>query len=213
MWLQATDLNKKDLNLFSSDRKERRGGGLTIKNIYNTTTIAQGELHTFQSAKWKTKIDHTTLTIVWVHRPQSGSNLEFLGELTEWLTNNVVLHLKIVTAWDFNLHINHPNDDDAANFKDAMVTLGFRQHILFSTHKSSNTLNLIFLDEYSNIKVRTCRKGNFTSDHHLITCTTALTKPDITHKLVNYRNLKTAMLSLCLQTSRWITMKTFLSAI
>ena len=44
--------------------------------------------------------------------------------------------------------------------------------------------------EYSNIKVRTCRKGNFILDHYLITCTTTLTKPDITCKLVNYKNLK-----------------------
>ena len=49
IWLQDTDLNKKDLNLFSSNRKERRGGGLglIIKKIYKTTTIAQGEFYTF----------------------------------------------------------------------------------------------------------------------------------------------------------------------
>ena len=96
----------------------------------------------------------------------------------------------IVIAGHFNLHINNQNDDDATNFKHAMVALGFRQHILFPTHKSDNTLDLIFLEEYSNSKVRTCWKGNFISDHCLITCTTTLTKPDITHKLVNHRNLK-----------------------
>ena len=77
--------------------------------------------------KWKTNIDHNTLTIVGVCRPPSGSNLEFLGEFTEWLTDNLVLDPNIVIAGDFNLHINNPNDDDAANFKDAMVALGFRQ--------------------------------------------------------------------------------------
>ena len=51
IWLQVTYLTEKDLNLFSSDRKERRGGGLGLitKNTYNTTTIAQGELHTSNS--------------------------------------------------------------------------------------------------------------------------------------------------------------------
>ena len=126
-----------------------------------------------------------------MYRPTSDSNLDFLGEFTEWQTDNVVLDPNIVIAGDFNLHINHPNgDDDAANFKDAMVALDFRQHILFSAHRSCNTLDPIFMEEYSNIKVRTCRKGNFISDHYLIACTTTLTKPDITHKTVNYRNLK-----------------------
>ena len=87
------------------------------------------------------------------------------------------------------MHINNPNDD-AANIKDAMVVLGFRQDILFPTQESSKTLDLIFLEEYSNIKVRTCRKGNFISDHYLNTCTTTLTNPDIKCNLVNYRNLK-----------------------
>ena len=102
----------------------------------------------------------------------------------------MVLDPNIVITGDFMLHINNPNDDDATNFKDAMVALGFRQHILFPTHNSGNILDLIFMEEYSNIKVRACRKGNFISAHCLIICTTTLTKPDITHKLVNYRNLK-----------------------
>ena len=76
------DPNKKDLSLFSSNRKEEEGWtGLIIKNIYNTSTIAQGKLHTFQFAKWKTRIDHTTLTIVGVNRPPSGSNLDFFGRI------------------------------------------------------------------------------------------------------------------------------------
>ena len=126
-----------------------------------------------------------------MYRPSSGSKLDFLGEFTEWLADNVVLDPNKVITGDFNLHINSPNDDDdAANFKDAMVAQGFRQHIIFPTHKYGNTMDLIFIEEYSNIKVRTCRKGNFICDHYHITCTTTLTKPGITHKLVNYRNFK-----------------------
>ena len=85
-------LNMKDLNLFFSERKERREGGigLIIRNIYNATTIAQGDLCTTQFAKWKTRIDHTTLTMVRVYRPPSGSNLDILAEFTEWLTDNTV---------------------------------------------------------------------------------------------------------------------------
>ena len=49
-----------------------------------------------------------------------------LGEFTEWLTDNVVLDPNIVIAGDFNLIINNSNDDNAANFKDAKVALGFR---------------------------------------------------------------------------------------
>ena len=85
-----------------------------------------------------------------------------------------MLDPNIVITGDFKVHFNNPNDDDddAVNLKDAMVALGFIQHIPFSTHKSSNNLGLIFMKEYRNIKVRTCRKVNFISDHCLMTCTT-----------------------------------------
>ena len=125
-----------------------------------------------------------------MYGPPSGSNLDILGEFTEWLTVNVVLDPSIGIAGDFNLHINNLNDDNVSNCKDAIVALGFRQHMIFPAYKSSNTLDLIFMDEYGNIKARTCRKGNFISDNCLITCTTALTKPNIICKLDNYMNLK-----------------------
>ena len=96
IWLQATNLNKKDLNLFSSNRKERREGGLglIIKNIYNTTTIAQGELQCmhFPIHQMKDKCMHFPihqmkeidrshyLNHVGVYRPPSVSILDFLGE-------------------------------------------------------------------------------------------------------------------------------------
>ena len=136
-------------------------------------------------------IDHTTLTIVGVYRPPSGSNLDFLGEFTEWLTDNLMLPPNTVITWGTSTcTLTIQMMMMAANCKDAMVAPGLRQHILFPTHKSGNTLDLIFMEEYSNIEVRICRKGNFISDHYLITCTTILTKPDITHQLVNYRNPK-----------------------
>ena len=77
IWLQATDLNKKELNLFFSDRKERRGGrlGLIIK-----TSTTQLQLH-------MVNFIHSNLpngrqrshypNIVRVYRLPSGSNLDF----------------------------------------------------------------------------------------------------------------------------------------
>ena len=131
---------------------------IIIKNIYNTTTIVQGEHQTCQFVKWK--IDHTTLAMVGMYSPPLYSNLDFLGEFTEWLTGNIVLDPNIVITGDLNLHINNPNDDDTANFKDAMVALGFTQHILFPTHKCGNTLELTFMETYSNIKVEHAGKAS-----------------------------------------------------
>ena len=68
------------------------------------------------------RIDNTTLTIVGVYTPQSDSHLDFLGEFTEWLTDDIVLDPNIVITGD--LHINNPNDDAATKFRDEMVTLG-----------------------------------------------------------------------------------------
>ena len=67
---------------------------------------------------------------------------------------------------DFSLHINNENDVNVANFKESMVALGFIQHVTRPTHKSGNILDLIFMENFSEINIHSCILGSLLSDHY-----------------------------------------------
>ena len=73
--------------------------------------------------------------------------------------------LNVILAGDFNLHMNNPNDDNAANLIDCMTTLGMSQQVHFTTHKLGNTLDLIFIEDFSDLHIKSCTQGEFISDH------------------------------------------------
>ena len=99
---------------------------------------------------------HTTITILGINRPPAGSPVEFLTEFTNWITDVVVQDTNLLVVGDFNLHINNENDENAANFKESMVALGLVQHVTRPTHKSGNILDLIFMENFSEINIHSC---------------------------------------------------------
>ena len=79
---------------------------------------------------------HTTITILGIYKPPAGSPVEFLTELTNWITDVVVQDINLLVVGDFNLHINNEDDENATNLKESMVALGFIQHVTRPTHEA-----------------------------------------------------------------------------
>ena len=53
----------------------------------------------------------------------------------------------ITIMGDFNIHINkRGEDEDATAFMNTIESLGFQQHVNFSTHRMGNTLDLVFME-------------------------------------------------------------------
>ena len=132
---------------------------------------------------------YTTITILGIYRPPAGSLVEFLREFTNWITDVVVQDTNLLVVGDFNLHINNENDKNAANVKESMVALGLVQHVTRPTHKSGNTLDLIFMDIFSEIDIHSCILGHLLSDHYMINCKTSLRCQEICHRDINYHDL------------------------
>ena len=113
---------------YSCPRKNKRGGGIALctRPTYKVRLISEGEKSTFQYAKWCMETSHTCLTVLGIYHPPSGSAIEFLGELTEWLPENALLDNNPIIMGDFNLHVNNENDDDSMNFLEMMLALGLK---------------------------------------------------------------------------------------
>ena len=85
VWLQCSSLNNDGFKCFTSNRQGRRGGGLALMNRdrYKVVPLGSGQLQSFQFAKWRIGLKHTTLTVLEIcHRPYSdqsqATNPDFL---------------------------------------------------------------------------------------------------------------------------------------
>ena len=94
----------------------------------------------------------------------------FLDDLMEWLSEQMLQDKNIILAGYFNIHVNNlQNNDEAFIFHNTMVVLGLEQHCTFPTHNSDNTLDLLFTEACSNIRVQKWKPGPFFSDHSMDT--------------------------------------------
>ena len=141
---------------------------------------------TFQFAKWKVSDSHVTLTLIGVYRPPNSAGLDFLEEFTDWIAEPLVNDSILVIMGDFSFHGNNPNDD-VANFTDTITALGLVQHVSGPTYHSNNTLDFIFTEYISDIRVHKCNLSAFISDHCFIECSTSIEKAEIAQKNITHR--------------------------
>ena len=74
-------------------------------------------------------------------------------------------HRNLVIQGDFNIHVNNSTDIEAGQFLDTIEALGLRQLVTSPTHKSMNTLDLVIMDELSELKSIYLKPGPYLSDH------------------------------------------------
>ena len=89
-WCESTVLNKDQFQLFPSYRQGCQGGGIALVTKTNITTklLDEGQLNTFQFAKWQLTVNHISITVVAIYHPPPSSqtrvtNGDFLDEFTE----------------------------------------------------------------------------------------------------------------------------------
>ena len=97
----------------------------------------------------------------------------------------MVQDTNLLVGEDFHLQVNNADDENAANFKESMVALGFIQHLARPTHKSGNMLDLIFTESFSEINIHSCILGCLLSDHYMINHKTSLRHQEICHRDIN----------------------------
>ena len=113
----------------------------------------------------------------------------FLDDLTDILTEWMASFRNLIICWDFNIHIDDPNDTEAQIFNDTMEALALQQHIGFPTYHAGNTLDLIFTETMSQLNTKTS-KGRYILDHRAIMTELDIRIQHTFSKMVTFRNLK-----------------------
>ena len=197
MWIKSSEFNKNGYKIRVHNRDERQGGGLALihKNNIKVKDIDKGFCRSFEYAVWKIGMRSTTATIHAIYHPpystkNQGTNTMFLDDLTECLTTSLVRDDNLLLVGDFNMHVNNIEDPDATTLLDTMEALGLNQKVNFPTHKSGNTLDLVFNEVMSKVQVVQCNEGSVISDHIAVEFFINIKRDAIQREMLSYRNLK-----------------------
>ena len=98
------------------------------------------------------------------------------------MTNNIVI------SGDFNLHIDNNKDPEAQLFIDMMAALCLDCHVDFLTHKNGHSLDLVFTEILSEMKIIRCNPGTYLSDHCTIECLLSLKKSQMQKRRLSIGN-------------------------
>ena len=175
--------------------EEEEGLALICREMYRVVHLGSGHLRSFQFAKWRIVLKHTTLTILAIYHPPysnqtRATNHDFLDEFTDWVAGYIINDTNIIILGDFNLHVNDTNDDTAMNFIESTQALALQQHVNIPTHTSGNTLDLVFTQLFNEIKIQRCIQDDFILHHCIVKCNLNVKRPDILRKVISYHKLK-----------------------
>ena len=167
---------------------------MITKTHLGVKQIGEGQLRSFQFLQVAGTSTPYSITLVSIyHVPYNNrtkvTNAEFMDEYTDWLAETSANDKNLVICGDYNMHVNNPDNEDAAGFLETNVALGLMQHVSFATHSSGNTLDLIFTEINGGIGVADCVSDSYISDHCNVLCKLSIRREDIQRKTVKYRKL------------------------
>ena len=196
-WIEGCELNKDGFRMQTANRKARTGGGLACiyRERYKVDQKMAGANTSFEYALWLVRIsDADYINVLGIyHPPPTGKNPPnsvFIDEASKFIAEEIMNLENIVILGDFNIRINDAEDNEVSAFSDTFHALGLDQHVNFPTHVHGNTLDLVFTENLSKIKVVECTQGPFLSDHCTISCKMSIVKSNIKRAKVRYRKLK-----------------------
>ena len=195
-WLECCDLSKNGYQIQSSNRKNRRGGGLAIISTSSSKIklLEKGEKPSFEYTVWKVNTNNSSITLLAIyHPPPSLTNHSmhpvFLDEFADYMEIFLTNNSNIVIAGDFNLHIDNDKDPEAQLFIDMMAAPGLDCHADFLSHKNGHSLDLIFTETLGEMKMIRCNPGTYLSDHFTIECLLSLKKDQMQKIEIKHRKL------------------------
>ena len=163
-WCEISALNNDNLMLHNINREMHRGGGLALISKSNLT-ISNLEIdkpNSFEAAKWKVSLMGKSITVIAIYRPPYSKTFPvtiamIIDEFTAWIADQLTTESNILLPGDFNMQSNKIDTDaDIKIFMDTIEALGLQQWVDFRTHSLGNTIDLVFTELASNIKIIKC---------------------------------------------------------
>ena len=101
----------------------------------NVALVDRKENKSFEFSEWIVKVHNRSMRQIIVYRPPYSSlhpvsASVFFDEFSQFLENVVMCPEVLVTAGDFNLHLDDLRDNDTKKFIDLLEMLSLSEHVL-----------------------------------------------------------------------------------
>ena len=115
---------------------------------------------------------------------------KFCAEFEDYMSYVMTAPGKPLAVGDFSYHVNVQNDPEASEFLSVCDSFNLKQHITGPTHRTGNTLDLVFTrSDDTLISSSSARDVGF-PDHYAVLINLLLENPKKQTLTVTYRRLK-----------------------
>ena len=97
---------------------------------------------------------------------------------------------QFITMGDFNLYTNNTEDADVTPFLDLLDALGLSQLIDVPTHRCSNTLDLVIVNNIGCPQIINIKQGPYLLGHCVLEFVVEINKSKVIYHKVKLRNFK-----------------------
>ena len=140
---------------------------------------------TFEHSLYTFFVKKSSFKLLIVYRLHRVRFSDFINEFTDILESMLTDGSPIITG-DFNIHVDDDADSEAARFLHLLECFDLEQHVVFPTHVSGHTLDLVITKSNSNI-VSALEPHSFFSDHRSVCCSLHIETPVKNSKRVSFR--------------------------
>ena len=198
-WITAQGWKQLGLQFDSVPRETgKKGGGvmLLVRENIEFKRVGSPQSETYEAQLWQLKLYNKEIYLAGVYHPPSSSKDQvsdsiFIDKFLDWAQYLIGNHSNIIILGDFNIHVNDFTNADAIIFNDAMSSLGLKQHVSSATHKTGNTLDLVFTEETADcVNIEKCQTYDFLSDHRWIVCELKVIRKSLKKKSIISRKLR-----------------------
>ena len=162
-WLNQSELRQSNYDILLQNRPgPRKGGGIALmyKHQYSNdiTLLEKTIILTMEYLVCRLIHRNKPYHIIGLyHSPPSTDNQmttsTFIDKITSHLTEKITNLGNIMILGDFNINTRETTNADNVIFNDTVAALGLEQHIHSPTQGLRNTLDLIFTQLHSEVKV------------------------------------------------------------
>ena len=192
----CADLNT-DAVSFHPLTRVRRGGriGLLHKKTLKLLDVEKEEYETFELASARVQVKNKTFKVYGIYHPPPSpinrhTNLQFVEELSEKMSIKLVDDLDILITEDLNIAMNQEEDSDKELLDDWINSNNLRNLVNFSTHHSSNILDLMIVRSTQSMIASNVSPSEYFSDHREVNAILSFPKPLLEHQTKSIRSKK-----------------------
>ena len=168
---------------------------MLLNEAIDARKVDSGERRSFEFGEWILKHGSSKLRVIVIYRipyyaAHPVSTSVFLDEFPAYLESVVMSPEPLLITGDFNIHVDVPNDKDAARFLELLTSMGLEQHVDKPTHISGHTLDLIITRCSNSLLFAKPIADYLFSDHTTVLCDLESGKPPPRARQVSNRKVK-----------------------